>query len=59
MYVDRIMLHEFGHTMGLPNIYEDNTGLKRRSHAVMHTGFGMHDEAIMQLRAIYLLHSPH
>ena len=59
VYVDRIMVHEFGHTLGLPDFNEDNTGLKSMSDAVMHTAFDIHDDDIDQLRAIYLPHNPH
>ena len=58
VYVDRVMLHEFGHTLGLPDFYSDTTGLKGLD-AVMNTSFEIQDEDIAQLEAIYLLHSPH
>ncbi len=72
VYVDRIMLHEFGHTLGLPDFYSDGTtGLNGfragvmlpnaaiLRGAVMHTGFVINGEDLKQLEAIYLLHNPH
>ena len=53
VYVDRIMLHEFGHTLGLHDSYNDPT--MDDLDAVMNTSY----EDIEQLRAIYLLHTPH
>ena len=59
VYVDRVMLHELGHTLGLPEFYNDDaTGLKDKL-GVMNKSFGILDEDIKQLRAIYLLHNPH
>ena len=58
VYVDRVMLHEFGHTLGLPDFYSDTTGLEGLD-AVMNTSNEIQDEDIAQLEAIYLHHSPH
>ena len=59
VYIDRVMLHEFGHTLGLHDFYADNnTGLKGLD-AVMNKSFEIEDEDIAQLKAIYLLHSSH
>ena len=66
VYVDRIMLHEFGHTLGLHEFghtlglhdsYNDPT--MDDLDAVMNTSYEIRDEDIEQLRAIYLLHTPH
>ena len=57
VYVDRVMLHEFGHTLGLPDFYNDKT--MDHLDAVMNMSFVIKDEDIEQLRAIYLLHSSH
>ena len=63
-YVDRVMLHEFGHTFGLPDFYTDTTtGLKGLA-AVMDDPYANKTptaEDIEQLKAIYALHdsSPH
>ena len=60
VYGLRIALHEFGHTLGLPEFYNDTTGLQGFLDAVMHyEGYEIHEEDISQLRAIYLLHNPH
>ena len=58
VYVGRVMLHEFGHTLGLPDFYDDRTGL-RDLEGVMKGSFEIQDEDIEQLKAIYLLHSRH
>ena len=57
VYVDRIMLHEFGHTLGLHDFYNDPT--MDDLDAVMNTSYVIHAEDIKQLEAIYLLHNPH
>ena len=57
VYVDRIMLHEFGHTLGLHDFYNDRT--MDQLDAVMNTSYEIQDEDIAQLEAIYLHHSPH
>ena len=58
VYVGRVMLHEFGHTLGLPDFYNDKTGLKALQ-AIMNEDFVIGDEDLAQLEAIYLLHSSH
>ena len=57
LYIDPVMLHEFGHTLGLPDFYADTT--MDHLDAVMNTSDGIKHEDIEQLRAIYFLHSPH
>ena len=58
-YIDPVMIHEFGHTLGLPDFYKDNaTGLKglpaiMGSHPIRMT---ITAEDIVQLRAIYAVH---
>ena len=60
VYVNRIMLHEFGHTLGLSDFNLDmETDLDTLPKAVMHTGIVINGEDIEQLRAIYLLHTQH
>ena len=58
VYVDRIMIHEFGHALGLPDFYNDDTGLMNLD-AVMNESFKILKDDIAQLKAIYLLHSAH
>ena len=58
VYVGRVMLHEFGHTLGLPDFYVDTTGLSTLK-AIMNMSFVIEDQDIAQLEAIYLLHSAH
>ena len=57
VYVDRITLHEFGHTLGLHDFYNDGT--MDHLDAVMNTSYEIQDEDIAQLEAIYFHHSPH
>ena len=57
VHMGRIMLHEFGHTLGLHDSYNDPT--MDDLDAVMNTSYEIRDEDIEQLRAIYLLHTPH
>ena len=60
-YVDRVMLHEFGHTLGLPEFYEgaqDDTRMHSLD-AVMNKSNAIKAEDRAQLKAIYLLHNPH
>ncbi len=72
VHAGRIMLHEFGHTLGLPDFYSDTTtgldGFRNQiklpnaailQSAVMHTGFVINGEDMKQLEAIYLLHDAH
>ena len=60
VYADRVMLHEFGHTLGLSDFYLDtSTELIGLPNAAMHTGFVITGEDLKQLEAIYLLHDPH
>ena len=59
IYVDRVTLHEFGHTLGLPDFPDDTTGLANLHDAVMNMRFVIQDADIDQLKAIYLLHSAH
>ena len=56
-YVDRIMLHEFGHTLGLHDFYDDPT--MAHLDAVMDTSNAIRPEDIAQLRAIYFHHGSH
>ena len=53
--------HEFGHTLGLPDFYEDTTGLQNvvaimNDHGVAQD---IKDEDLEQLKAIYILHTSH
>ena len=58
-YINPLMLHEFGHTLGLPDFYNDHkTGLMGLP-AVMdshHNNMAITDEDIAQLWAIYAVH---
>ena len=56
-YIDRVMLHEFGRTLGLHDFYADT--LMDHLDAVMNIDNGIRVEDIKQLEAIYLLHSSH
>ena len=58
VYVGRVMIHEFGHTLGQPDFYNDTTGLADLD-AIMNRHETMTGEDIEQLKAIYLLHSSH
>ena len=60
-YIDPIMIHEFGHTFGLPDFYADTTTGLQALPAVMddpYTNKTPTLEDIEQLRAIYALHEP-
>ena len=61
IFIDYIMLHEFGHTLGLPDFYADTTGLKNVVAIMNDSGAARNvkDEDIEQLRAIYILHTRH
>lgn len=60
VHMGRIMLHEFGHTLGLSDFYLDTkTGLIGLTNAVMYEGYEIHEEDIERMRAIYSLHTPH
>ena len=54
VYVDCVMLHEFGHALGLHDFYDDPT--MDRLDAVMNTSFEIRDEGLAQLWAIYAVH---
>ena len=60
-HIDPFMIHEFGHTFGLPDFYlDDMTNLKGKP-AVMddvHANRSPTAEDIAQLRAIYAIHEP-
>ena len=56
---DAVMIHEFGHTLGLPDFCADaKTGLKGLTAVVddFHANKTIPDEDIAQLRAIYAVH---
>ena len=62
VYVNYIMIHEFGHTLGVPDFYNDDKhGLKDVKNAVMYDpGVGkVTDEDLKQLNAIYRHHIRH
>ena len=56
-YVGRAALHEFGHTLGLPEFYDDSS--MDHLSAVMNLSLTIEEEDMAQLRAIYLLHEKH
>ena len=63
-YVGTVALHEFGHTLGLHDFYDDKTMVDLPSvmgkpdyDNLRNIWIEHHD--LEQLRAIYLLHSPH
>ncbi len=51
------MVHEFGHTLGLHDFYDD----KKMDHSnpVMNTSYEISDEDIEQLEAMYFHHDSH
>ena len=51
------MMHEFGHTLGIHDFYNDP--IMDWLVAVMNTNNDITDHDIEQLRAIYLLHTSH
>ena len=58
-YIGSVMIHEFGHTLGLPDFYSDTITNLIGLPAVMdnqHTNKTITDEDIAQLRAIYAVH---
>ena len=60
VYVGRVMLHEFGHTLGLPDFYNDDiSGLKGLDAVMDRTSNVIKDDDIKQLKAIYRFHSSH
>ena len=56
-WIDRVMLHEYGHTLGLDDYYDDDS----MDHlvAMMNISLDITDEDIEQLRAIYIRHEKH
>ena len=61
IFIDWIMLHEFGHTLGLPDFYADTSTLQGQI-AIMNEHWvaqDIKDKDIEQLRAIYILHTSH
>ena len=54
-YADRVMLHEFGHTLGLSDFPDDTPGLASLP-AIMNMSFEILKEDMAQLRAIYAIH---
>ena len=62
IYVNYIMIHEFGHTLGMPDFYNDDQhGLNTVTDAVMNVpSVGrVTDEDLKQLHAIYRHHTRH
>ncbi len=66
-FIDWVMLHEFGHTLGLPDFYSGSTSENYDSRLSLLTAImnkywvakEIKDEDIEQLRAIYGLHTKH
>ena len=59
LYVAPVMRHEFGHTLGLPDFYNNETGLSGLKAVMGLTSDDIEDQDIEQLKAIYRLHSQH
>ena len=59
LYVGRVMRHEFGHTLGLPDFYNNGTGLREFKAIMGLNSDDIEDQDIEQLKAIYLLHGQH
>lgn len=65
LHAGNIALHEFGHTLGAPDFYNDyTTGLMNETPSIMNRYFldmnvGIYDTDVDQLWAIYRLHSVH
>ena len=60
-FIDWVMLHEFGHTLGLPDFYADTSTLQGQI-AIMNEHWvaqDIKDEDLEQLKAIYILHTSH
>ena len=58
-YIDPLMIHEFGYTLGIPDFYADNVTGLRGLPAVMddhHSNMAITSEDIAQFRAIYAAH---
>ena len=58
-FIDWVMLHEFGHTLGLPDFYADTSTLQGQI-AIMNEHWvaqDIKDEDLEQLKAIYILHT--
>lgn len=68
-YIEYLTLHEFGHTLGLPDFYEERDWYNNWDHrlesvtAIMnipHKAEGIRpDQDIAHLDALYVRHSPH
>ena len=60
-FIDWVMLHEFDHTLGLPDFYADTSTLQGQI-AIMNEHWvaqDIKDEDLEQLKAIYILHTSH